>query len=224
MIARLPRWVWPVAWLLAFAAGAVNAVGLLGIAHQAVSHLTGTTTLAAIALVTGDAATLGQLVGVAAAFVAGAMVSGLVIPNDPLRLGRRQSGVLAAVAAVLVGAAWLAPRAPAAGLWLAGAACGLQNAMTTAYSGAVVRTSHVSGMFTDLGIALGHALRGGAVDRRRVLLCVAVIAGFLAGGLAAALAYRRVGAGALLLPAAITAGLAMINAVHVTRQRRRAAG
>ena len=43
--------------------------------------------------------------------------------------------------------------------------------MVSTYSGAVVRTTHLSGMFTDLGIFLGHFLRGLPVDMRRLRLC-----------------------------------------------------
>jgi uncharacterized membrane protein YoaK (UPF0700 family) len=215
VITRLPRWVWPVAWLLAFDAGAVNAIGLLGAAHQAVSHLTGTTSLLATAAVAGDATQLVRLAGVAVAFVAGAAVSGAIIPADPLQLGARQSALLVAVAMLLV----VAERCLVAGhgfaLTLAAAACGLQNAMSTSYSGAVVRTSHVSGMFTDLGIALGSVLRRAPVHRRRLLLCAVVIAGFFAGGVAAALAFARFGYAALYLPAALTAALAVVSGVHV---------
>jgi len=42
MISRLPRWVWVGAWALAFIAGIVNVVGLLGFDHQTITHLTGT--------------------------------------------------------------------------------------------------------------------------------------------------------------------------------------
>jgi len=45
VISRLPPWVETGAFTLAFTAGSVNAVGLLGFSHQAVSHLTGTSTL-----------------------------------------------------------------------------------------------------------------------------------------------------------------------------------
>lgn len=220
MISRLPRWVWPVAWLLAFAAGAVNAVGLLGVAHQAVSHLTGTTTLLATALVGAGPTSAARLLGVALAFVAGAAISGAVIPDDPLRLGRRQSAVLAGVAIVLAGAWWRFPVSPGTGLMLAAGACGLQNAMTTAYSGAVVRTSHISGMFTDLGIALGRALRGEAIDRRRLSMCAAVISGFFFGGLAATWIFLRHGVAALAVPIVVTGVLALANALYVGRRRR----
>ncbi|MGY3264034.1 YoaK family protein [Lysobacter sp. HA35] len=220
MIGRLPRWVWPVAWLLAFAAGAVNAVGLLSVARQSVSHLTGATTLLATSLVAGDAIEITKLLAVVVAFVAGAALAGAVMLPDALRLGRRQGAVLATVSMLLLFAHAASGRWPVAALAFAAGACGLQNAMTTAYSGAVVRTSHVSGMFTDLGMALGHVLRGERFDRGRVLLCVAVISGFFAGGLVAAALYGRYGTGVLVVPASVTGALAVANVVHVVRARR----
>ena len=97
--------------------------------------------------------------------------------------------------------------------------CGLQNATTTAYSGAVVRTSHISGMFTDLGISLGTALRGEPIARRRIALCCTVITGFFAGGLATARLFVSAGYDALLLPVAVLAALATANAVHAASRR-----
>eukprot|EP00953_Heterococcus_sp_UTEX-ZZ885_P000665 878-Heterococcus_DN1.PRE.2 len=44
-------------------------------------------------------------------------------------------------------------------LYMLAMACGMQNAMTTRYSGAVVRTTHLTGMFTDMGLLIGHMLR-----------------------------------------------------------------
>ena len=51
LLTRLPRWVEVGAFLLAFLAGSVNAVGLLGFSHQSVSHLTGTTSLLGLSLI-----------------------------------------------------------------------------------------------------------------------------------------------------------------------------
>jgi uncharacterized membrane protein YoaK (UPF0700 family) len=56
MISKLPRWVWTGAWALAFVGGIVNVVGLLGFEHQAVTHLTGTTSMLAAALASLDGA------------------------------------------------------------------------------------------------------------------------------------------------------------------------
>jgi uncharacterized membrane protein YoaK (UPF0700 family) len=101
-------------------------------------------------------------------------------------------------------------------------AIGLQNAMATTYSGAIVRTSHVSGMFTDLGITLGHALRGLPVARRRLWLCLVIIASFLAGGVAGALLFGAVQYRALYLPALLTGATGLTYAVY--RHRQIAAG
>ena len=95
-------------------------------------------------------------------------------------------------------------------LWLAAAACGLQNAMIGTYSGAVVRTTHVSGIVTDLGTYLGQWLRGVHVDARRVRLYGALFSGFLGGGIASSLVFPYWGERSLLLPATLTGGIGIV--------------
>jgi uncharacterized membrane protein YoaK (UPF0700 family) len=223
---RLPRWVWVGTGLLACAAGMVNVVGYLGFEHQAVTHLTGTTTLLGAALAAGDARALLRLGGVALAFVLGAALSGVIVQDSTLRLGRRYGVALVLESALLFAAIPLFARGHMGGPLLAAMACGLQNAMATTYSGAVVRTSHLSGMFTDLGIGLGHALRGMPLQSRRLLLCALVIAGFFAGAVAGALLFARLGPLALAVPAAATgaAGLGYAAFRHAQLRRGAAAG
>ena len=67
-----------------------------------------------------------------------------------------------------------------------------------------MRTSHVSGMFTDLGIMLGHSLRGLPLARRRLALCSLVISFFFLGGVVGAVLYGGIGYAALYVPAALT--------------------
>ena len=50
LLTRLPPWVEVGAFLLAFLAGTVNAVGLRGFSHQSVSHMTGISSLLGLAL------------------------------------------------------------------------------------------------------------------------------------------------------------------------------
>lgn len=216
MAERLATWVWVGASALALVAGMVNVVGYLGFEHQAITHLTGTTTLLGAALASGNGQAAWQLVAMLLAFVAGAMLSGLLVQDSVLRLGRRYGVALAIEAVLLAAAVPLFTRGSFAGPVLAAAAIGLQNAMATTYSGAVIRTSHVSGMFTDLGITLGHALRGLPVARRRLWLCLVIIASFLAGGVLGALAFAAVDYRALYLPALLTGatGLAYVAWKH----------
>lgn len=201
---RLPAWVWIGAIALSCIAGMVNVVGYLGFEHQAVSHLTGTTSLLGAALVERDWRAVSHLWSVLIAFCIGATLSGLILQDDTLRLGRRYGATLALEAALLAAAVPLFQDSHIAGALLAAMACGLQNAMVTTYSGALVRTTHLSGMFTDLGIGLGHLIRGRPLPIRRLTLSGLIITGFLAGGIVGAWLFAEIGYHALLVPAALT--------------------
>jgi len=214
MISKLPTWVWIWAWWLAFMAGMMNVVGFLSFEPQAISHMTGTTSLLAMALAERNAAMALHWLSIIAAFVFGAMLSGLLLRHSALRLGRRYGVALIVEALLLLIAAQLLARHNAAGIYLTGIACGLQNAMATTYSGTVLRTSHLTGMFTDLGIALGHVLRGSGYDRRRLQLCLIVISAFFAGGLASALLFPHLRYATLYIPAAIALLFAAGYAVY----------
>lgn len=220
MISRLPRWVWSGAWILAFIAGIVNVVGLLGFEHQAITHLTGNTSLLAEAMATRDLAATLHFAALIGAFVTGTVVSGFLIQDSTLQLGRRYGVALLLVSLLLFAAVPLLAINSAYGMYAAACACGLQNAMVSTYSGAVVRTTHVSGMFTDLGIFLGHALRGLPVDTRRVRLCLLVISGFLCGGVAGTLAFGTFGYAALVFPASLTALVSIAYGLYRVRWAR----
>ncbi len=185
-------------------AGMVNVVGLLGFQHQAITHLTGNTSLLAEALANLDLTATLHFALLIGAFVTGTVISGFVIQDTALQLGRRYGVALLLESILLFASIPLFLHESVHGMYLAACACGLQNAMVSTYSGSVVRTTHVSGMFTDLGIFVGHALRGLSVDRKRLNLCVCVISGFLCGGVAGAGAFRVAGYFALVLPALLS--------------------
>lgn len=201
---RLPTWVWIGAITLSCVAGMVNVVGFLGFEHQAVSHLTGTTSQLGMAMAQGDWRSIGHLWGLLIAFSLGAMLSGLIIQDSALQLGRRYGIALALESALLFLAIPLFKQQQIWGAMSAAMACGLQNAMATTFSGAVVRTTHLSGMFTDLGIGLGHLLRGLPLPIRRLTLSGLIISGFLAGGVLGAWLFMRWQYDALLVPAVLT--------------------
>ena len=182
----------------------VNVVGFLGFEHQAVSHLTGTTSQLGMALAQRDWRMIGHLWGLLIAFSLGAMLSGLIIQNSALQLGRRYGIALALESLLLLLAIPLFKQQQIWGALSAAMACGLQNALATTFSGAVVRTTHLTGMFTDLGIGLGHLLRGLPLPVRRLTLSGLIIGGFLAGGVIGAWLFTRWRYDALLAPALLT--------------------
>lgn len=200
----LPRWVGIGASTLACIAGMVNAVGYLGFEHQAVSHMSGTATMLGIAFADGDSHAICELGGVLLAFSFGAMLSGLIIQDSTLRLGRRYGVVLALEAVLLAVSVPLYLHHQLNGALTSAVACGLQNAMGSTYSGSLVRTTHLTGMFTDLGIGLGHGLRRMELPMRRLTLSFMIIVAFLVGGVFGAWLFAALSYYALLVPSALT--------------------
>jgi len=187
--------------------------GLLGFEHQAITHLTGNTSMLAEAVASFNMGSTLHFAALIGSFVAGCALSGFIIQDSTLQLGRRYGVALLLVAILLFVSVPLMEQQSSYGMYTAAGACGLQNAMVSTYSGAVVRTTHVSGMFTDLGIYLGHSLRGIPIDFRRLKLSITVISGFFFGGIAGAFLYQEIAYSALYIPSALTALVAVTYAV-----------
>lgn len=204
VLRQLPRWAWIGGSALAFIAGIVNAAGYMGFRHQAITNLTGTTSMLGVALGTGQGGEAWHWAWSIAAFVAGAVLSGLIVQQRTLKLGRRYGVALVLESLLLFAAVPLLQANNPVGLYLASIGIGLQNGMASTYSGMVFRTTHVSGIFTDLGIYIGQALRGLEVDTLRIRVCVLVAGSFLLGGVAGALLFQVLQECTLLIPAALT--------------------
>lgn len=85
-------------------------------------------------------------------------------------------------------------------------AMGLQNALVTRISHSVVRTTHLTGLFTDLGIELAQFFfpkspNSSTTLRASLLLKLSIITGFFIGCLVGGFSYTYTGLPTLLLPA-----------------------
>tara|TARA_R110000868_G_scaffold37111_14_gene131651 strand:+ start:66646 stop:67395 length:750 start_codon:yes stop_codon:yes gene_type:complete len=96
-------------------------------------------------------------------------------------------------------------------------AMGVQNSFVTKISNAIVRTTHLTGLFTDLGIDLSHLLFPKTYPHKALLasnikLRISIISFFFFGGLIGGFIYSKIGFGVLLLAAFILiAGLIYDN-------------
>jgi uncharacterized membrane protein YoaK (UPF0700 family) len=201
---RLPRWAWFGTGILAFIAGLINAAGYLGFRHQSISNLTGNSSLLGIALGEADRGEAAHWAFTIAAFVIGAMLSGMIVQQSTLQLGRRYGVALILESTLLFAAVPLLDASNSIGLYLASMAVGLQNGMVSTYSGTLIRTTHVTGFFTDLGVYIGHRLRGLPVDRLRIRVAVLVATTFILGGVAGTALFRLMRERTLLIPAVLT--------------------
>jgi uncharacterized membrane protein YoaK (UPF0700 family) len=211
------------AWSLAGIAGALNAAGFYAVGLYS-SNMTGNVSALADHVALGDFGAGLLYLAIVATFILGAMVSTLLI-----NAGRRR-GLAGIYAFSILAEAVLLALLGGVDLWLMGRGrgpllvfglsflMGLQNAVVTRLSNARVRTTHVTGMVTDIGIELGnladnawHRGRRDVSDfnREKLVLHGQTVLSFLAGGVLGVLAYRAMGGWLLFLGAAALLALAL---------------
>ncbi|MEQ1895575.1 MAG: YoaK family protein [Planctomycetota bacterium] len=199
------------AWTLAFVAGAINAGGFLAVGVYT-SHVTGSLSRAADELVLGHTRTALAALSLVLFFLAGAFTTGIFVQlGIRLRLRGRYALALAFEALLLVlfglrGTALalhtelLVPLTVVLLCFL----MGMHNAVVTHISSAVVRTTHMTGVVTDIGIELarwtvGHGHGHGPPGehdralRSRLTLHAMILASFFAGGLVGAVGFSELG-------------------------------
>jgi uncharacterized membrane protein YoaK (UPF0700 family) len=93
--------------------------------------------------------------------------------------------------------------------------------MVSTYSGAVLRTTHVTGIFTDLGIMFGNLLCGKAIDRRKVKLYLILIVGFVLGSILGTILFTQLQFNALYIPALSTFSLAIVYWRYLVKTQRK---
>jgi len=219
---------WQLASLLAFTAGVVDVSGFLALG-QFTSHMSGTVAAMAAELRTHGPDVLMRPIVVLSCFLGGAAFCAVLINWER----RRDRESLFAVP-VLLEALLLASLALPAALhhpWLAlsllSFTMGLQNAIITKISNAEIRTTHVTGMITDIGIELGRAfywnrspsLSPVRSDRQHLLLLSILVSLFFIGGALGATAFPHIGF-LILLP--VAALLAIFTILPITTDLRAA--
>lgn len=221
MILKLPKWVGAIGFLLAFIAGSINSVGLLGFKHQAVSHLTGVSTFLSLEIAAQNTAEIIHLFLVVLSFLIGAILSGFVVGNTALNADRRYTSALIIESALLLSAFIFFKSGSVLGYYLCSAACGLQNSITSIFSGSLIRTTHVSGLFTDIGIMIGLRLRGQNLGNRKMILYCTLILGFIGGGIIGAVLFSHFSYDAILLPFMLSATIALSHWLYLHFSERK---
>lgn len=184
------------------AAGYVNSV-VLGFFHTPVSHMTGAVSHLGVDLAAGHPADVAASLSIVMGFLSGAVLAGLLVGAFKLIPGRRYGIVLMVEGALLMGASALLTSGQRLGLPAVAMACGLQNAMASSYCGLIIRTTHVTGTVTDIGVMLGHWLRHRQIDWWKLRFLSLLVLSFGLGGWCGALAALRYGPISLSAAAAV---------------------
>jgi uncharacterized membrane protein YoaK (UPF0700 family) len=87
-------------------------------------------------------------------------------------------------------------------------AMGLQNALVSLISGSVVRTTHLTGMFTDLGIELAEKIQlkknpNKQALNQKIMLRIVIISFFFLGGISGGYLYKLLNYKTFYIPATI---------------------
>jgi uncharacterized membrane protein YoaK (UPF0700 family) len=191
---------------LAFVAGAANAGGFFAVRHYT-SHMSGTMAAMSDNFATGSFRLV--MIGLASvlSFFFGSFLTTLFVRWARSReLASEYAFPLFAEALLLMffgirGRAFAGGEAVVGLIMLLCFSMGLQNAIITKLSDAVIRTTHVTGMVTDLGIALGRIVSSAMKDRdvsvkddvATLQMLGSLVGLFFIGGVAGAVGFRRVG-------------------------------
>jgi uncharacterized membrane protein YoaK (UPF0700 family) len=228
-VSRSPQANRHLAYFLTFTAGAVNAGGFLAV-QQYTSHMSGIVSMMADHMALGGMIVVLQGLAALLSFLAGAASSAFLI-----NFGRRSHLASEYALPLLLEAVLLL------GFGLLGAnletlrwfyvpgtvmllcyIMGLQNAMITKVSRSEIRTTHVTGMVTDIGIELGklfywNVAKGDAqtmppvrADRAKLIVLSLMVTLFFVGGVTGAYSFFHFGFGSTWPLALLLTLLAMV--------------
>ncbi len=212
---------------LAFVAGATNAGAFLAV-QLYTSHMTGLVSSMADHIALGESTLALGALGAVTSFLLGAMTS-VVIINFAKRHELRSAFALPLLleAVLLISFGFLGARlAQIQGLFVPVTVMllcfimGLQNAVVTKISGVPVRTTHLTGVVTDLGIELGRlfywnrSARGAdkkvVADRERLSILFLLCLFFVIGGVTGALGFKHFGYVATVPLAAVLVAMSVV--------------
>ncbi len=227
-------------FLMAFQAGAVNAGGFIA-GHSFVTHTTGFATLFGFNLANRHEGVAVGMLSVPVFFLLGAMVTSYFV-DLPLSLGRPANYTvpsflifLCIAIAMLLGKLGLFGLVGEAMVFqhdyfflvLLCLASGLQNALITNSNGVVVRTTHLTGLTTDLGVGLVRILFGmdknnirrAHYDKVATIARAGIIGSFVLGSTTSAYLYLKAHYLGFLVPV-FTSLILLRYFVNRTREKR----
>jgi len=224
---------------LAFIAGAINAGGFLAV-DRYTSHMTGIVSSMADSLVTNNMAVVLVGLGSLAAFIAGSAYSAILInwgrhhrTHSKYAYPLLWEAMLLLCFGLMGGYLELHQSGfiPITVMLLC-FIMGLQNAIITKISNAEIRTTHMTGIVTDIGIELGKIVYINSqaesahyqpvrANKARLLMLSSMLLAFFCGGTAGAFGFHYVGYSSTIPLAGFLVLLAIVPLVDDIRTRLR---
>jgi len=212
---------------LSFNSGYINGCCLSGLLKACgtgvpVAAFTGAYTNAGLAIGAGNMAVALANLKMIWSFQAGAAIEGFLNPRPtPNKITPRYGPTF------LIGSALLALSATRAYLhpdghsflYLAAMANGLQNALSSGYTANLIRSSHMSGITSDIGMIFGQMLGGNLENAWRFVVLSGLCTSFLVGGVVSWFAVNRFKSLALVFNAFLFFAIAMATIAFTSYQQ-----
>lgn len=214
---------------LSFVAGAINAGGYLAV-RQYTSHMTGMVSIMADQIVLGSYELVLNALGALISFLTGAATTAALVNFAKRRHVHSEYAIpLLLEAGLLLLFGSLGTRLQSiSGLFVPVTVMllcfmmGLQNALITKISRTEIRTTHVTGVLTDIGIELGKLFYWNRItsdsqlavraNRDRLAVLCKLVCLFFVGGLAGAIGFKHVGYASTIPLAVLLIALASVPA------------
>ena len=210
-------WVSVGCLILCFNAGYINALTINTAYQISSAHVTGIIGKSSDSLYEKNYTYLYYNLSTYCFFLVGAMTSGFVIHHETFNLGWKY-GKMLIIMSVCQTAGVILEYLFAGSLffiWVCSLTCGMQNALTSKYSNNIIRTTHLTGTTTDMGITIAHVMKGRTDEAWKIGLQVISIMGFFTGGVLGSFAFHHWNHYALVLNILfnMTCGI-----IHIRRQ------
>ncbi len=155
-------------------------------------------------------AALWNLVAATTGFLVGATCAGYFVHHPTMERSQPYHWATVMIGILLLGAYFSLP-VPVISIGVAGIACGFQNALATHYRGMVLRTTHITGLLTDLGASFGMLLKGHRIASWKLMVPSLLVTSFFVGAVVGSIGYTNLKDQAILYSAVcyVTLGIAL---------------
>ena len=170
-----------------------------------VSHSTGTTTKMSTSFSILDFSNAFYNLFLLFCFFCGCTFVGFTLSKEKFHYSRKYGLIMLVESILLFAAIYMFKHHEGldySAMCFASVSMGIHNSLFTNFSGAVVRTTHVTGIITDIGLIIGHFIRGKdqSKDLWRLRVLVPLYVGFICGGIIGGLMFQMFEMSCLYIP------------------------
>ncbi len=210
--------VYIIAGLMALIAGYINSAMLIEFSIP-VSQMSGVASNVSEHMAAFDWSLLSISIFILISFILGAFISGLLIGQKPYNETPNYGYGLILNCILLTLAALLSFQHSVFSVLLSALACGIQNALVASYRGLQLRTTHMTGNATDVGVHLARKIKSKIPWSWQSNILLVLLITYVLGGVIGIYAYIAIPNWSLIFPGILTGSLGLIYLRNYARKR-----